>query len=340
MSVLPLPRDREEIARIHGYENLPAHSLQVPLELSSNTESRISKADIRRQMVARDFQEVITYSFIAPSLVELFTPGAAAVPLANPISVDMGVMRTSLWPGLVNALLHNVNRQQSRVRLFETGLRFSGPAGELQQTPMLGAAICGSRSAEGWSASADNVDFFDIKGDLQSLLALTGRADDFSFHAEAHPALHDGQSARVCRGERDVGWVGRLHPRIQRELGLPQAVFLLEIELESVLEASLPRFSDLSRYPEVRRDLAVIVDEDAPVATVLKCIRDNGGDKLKELILFDTYQGKGIEKQRKSLGIGLTFRDQSRTLNDSEINASIERVVAALQDRFSAVLRD
>jgi phenylalanyl-tRNA synthetase beta chain len=205
---------------------------------------------------------------------------------------------------------------------------------------MLAAAICGSRSAEAWSSTADNVDFFDIKGDLQSLLALCGRVDDFSFRAGRHPALHDGQSAQVCLGQREVGWVGRLHPRIQRELGLAQAVFLLEIELGAILEATLPHFRELSRYPEVRRDIAVIVDEAVPVAAVLKCIRDAGGENLIELILFDTYQGKGIEKQRKSLGVGLTFRDQSRTLNDSEINASVERVMESLRDQFSAVLRD
>ena len=205
---------------------------------------------------------------------------------------------------------------------------------------MLAAAVYGRRYAEAWSAGTDNVDFFDLKGDLQALLALTGRADAFSFHAAAHPALHDGQSANIRLGEREVGRIGRLHPRIQRELGLAQAVFLFEIELEAVLEAALPGFTELSRYPEVRRDLAVIVDEGAAVDAVLKCIRDAAGTNLRQLTLFDTYQGKGIEKQRKSLGLGLTFRDQSRTLNDSEINQSVDRVVEILQDQFSAVLRD
>jgi phenylalanyl-tRNA synthetase beta chain len=330
----------EEIARIYGYDNLPVQSLQVPLELKTSSESRLAKVDIRRQMVARDYQEAITYSFIAPGMAAMFAPDSPAVPLANPISADMGVMRTSLWPGLVNTVLHNTKRQQTRVRLFETGLTFLGSSGGLQQTPMLAAAVYGSRYAEAWSAATDNVDFFDLKGDLQALLALTRRADAFSFHAEAHPALHDGQSAKIRLGEREVGRIGRLHPRIQRELGLPQAVFLFEIELEAVLEAALPGFTELSRYPEVRRDLAVIVDEGAPVDTVLKCIRDAAGTNLRQLILFDTYQGKGIEKQRKSLGLGLTFRDQSRTLNDSEINKSVDRVIEILQDQFSAVLRD
>ncbi len=330
----------EEIARIYGYDKLPVQSLLVPLELKTSSESRLAKTDIRRQMVARDYQEAITYSFIAPGMAAMFAPDSSAVPLANPISADMGVMRTSLWPGLVNTVLHNTKRQQSRVRLFETGLTFLGGDEGLQQTPMLAAAVYGSRYAEAWSAEPDNVDFFDLKGDLQALLALTGRAEAFSFHAKVHPALHDGQAAAINLDKREVGRIGRLHPRIQRQLGLAQAVFLFEIELDAVLEATLPSFSELSRYPEVRRDLAVIVDEAAPVEAVLKCIRDVAGTNLRQLTLFDTYQGKGIEKQRKSLGLSLTFRDQSRTLNDSEINSSVDRVVEILQDQFSAVLRD
>jgi phenylalanyl-tRNA synthetase beta chain len=330
----------EEIARIYGYDNLPVQSLLVPLELKASSESRLAKADVRRQMVARDYQEVITYSFIAQDMAAMFAPDLPAVPLSNPISADMGVMRTSLWPGLVSTVLHNTKRQQGRVRLFETGLTFLGGGEDLQQTPTLAAAVYGSRYAEAWSAEPDNVDFFDLKGDLQALLALTGRADAFSFQAAAHPALHDGQSAAIYLRERQVGRIGRLHPRIQRQFGLAQAVFLFEVELQAVLETTLPSFSELSRYPEVRRDLAVIVDEAAPVEAVLKCIRDAAGTNLRQLTLFDTYQGKGIEKQRKSLGLGLTFRDQSRTLNDSEINSSVERVVEILQDQFSAVLRD
>jgi phenylalanyl-tRNA synthetase beta chain len=330
----------EEIARIYGYDRLPIQSLQVPLELKPRAEARLTKVDLRRQLVARDFQEAITYSFVAPQLAAMFTPESAAIALANPISADMGVMRTSLWSGLASTVVHNTNRQQPRVRIFETGLRFLRGAEGIEQTAVLAAAVCGRRHAESWSASADTVDFFDLKGDLQAVLALTGRADEFAFVAAIHPALHDGQSAQISLAGRNVGWIGRLHPRIQRELGLAQPLFLFELELEPVLKAKLPHFTEVSRFPEVRRDLAVILDEATPVEAVLKCIRAAAGENLQQLTLFDTYQGKGIEKQRKSLGLGLTYRHQSRTLTDSEINESIDRVVDSLKSQFDALLRD
>lgn len=330
----------EELARIHGYNRLPVQSLQVPLELKSQPESQLAKMQIRQQLIARDYQEAITYSFVAAQLLELFTPGQEPVLLANPISSDMAAMRTSLWPGLVNTLVYNVNRQQQRVRLFETGLRFNRAGEAIEQVPMLAAAICGRRYTESWDTGTEPADFFDIKGDLQSVLGLGGQASAFSFEAAIHPALHDGQSARIAFQGRDIGWIGRMHPRIQQELGLNQPVYLFELQLAPITEGKLPAFSELSRFPEVRRDIAVIVDELLPADSVLKCIRESAGENLQNLTLFDTYQGKGIEKQRKSLALGLTYRHQSRTLNDIEINESIDRVVQSLQSQFGATLRD
>jgi phenylalanyl-tRNA synthetase beta chain len=336
----------EELARIHGYNRLPIQSLQVPLELKPQPECQLLKSDIRQQLIARDYREVITYSFVAPELLALFTPEQVPVQLANPISTDMASMRTSLWPGLVNTLIYNANRQQQRVRLFETGLSFIRTGDAIEQTPMLAAAICGRRYAEAWDSGADSVDFFDLKGDLQSVLALGGQSSSFTFEAAMHPALHDGQSARIVfqgqkqEQQRAIGWIGRVHPRIQQEMGLAQPAYLFELELEAITRTHLPKFSELSRYPEVRRDIALIVDQSLPADEVLKCIREAAGENLQHVTLFDIYQGKGIEKQRKSLALGLTYRHQSRTLKDSEINESIERVVEILQSQFDALLRD
>ncbi len=332
----------EEVARVYGYNRLPSRSLSVPLQLKARPESQLRVEDIRRQLVARDYQEAITYSFIDPVLVEMFTPDQQAVMLANPIASDMAAMRTSLLPGLVTTLAYNSNRQQHRIRLFETGLRFIGEAeGEgVAQTPMLAAAICGPRYRESWDSGQETVDFFDIKGDLQAVLAMTGQGEEFSVEAAVHPALHDGQSARILFQGQAVGWIGSLHPRLQAELDLAQPVYLFELKLDAVTRARLPRFAELSRFPEVRRDIAVVVDEAVPVDLVLKSILATAGENLHDLTLFDIYQGKGIEKQRKSLALGLTYRHQSRTLKDSEITESIERVVDTLKSQFDALLRD
>lgn len=179
-----------------------------------------------------------------------------------------------------------------------------------------------------------------MKGDLESLLALTGQGDAYSFDAAVHPALHDGQSARIGFKGKPIGWIGRLHPRLEQELEIGQPVFLYELELNAISHTLLAEFAELSRFPEVRRDLAIIVDEDVSADSVLKSILASAGENLQDLTLFDIYQGKGIEKQRKSLALGLTYRDQSRTLKDKEINESVEAVVKNLQSQFDALLRD
>ncbi|MCG7598547.1 phenylalanine--tRNA ligase subunit beta [Halomonas sp. McH1-25] len=329
----------EELARIYGYNRLPVRRPSARLGLRADGESRQPLARLRRQMVARGYQEAISYSFVAPDLQALLAPDVAAPQLANPISSDMSVMRASLFPGLVKALMHNLNRQQQRVRLFETGLVFRGELDDLEQSPMLGGLICGTRDPEGWSARREGVDFFDLKGDLESLMAVGGDLSAWRFEPDEHPALHPGQTARVYRHERPVGWIGALHPAVRAELGLRVDAFLFEVRLDALTEGRLPAFTPLSRYPEVRRDLALVVEEDVPVQALLDTLREKAGEWLTDLRLFDVYQGPGVEKGRKSVALGLTWQHPSRTLNDDEINQLVDGIIAESKQRFDAELR-
>ena len=330
----------EELARLYGYNRLPVRYPQARLAPQSNTEARADLYGIRRLLVARGYQEAITYSFIDPKLFELFSPGVQPLQLANPISADMSAMRNSLWPGLIKAVQHNLNRQQTRIRLFESGLRFVGQLEGLKQEPMLAGVVTGSRLLEGWANGKDAVDFYDAKADVEALLGLGGAAAVFSFVPGEHPVLHPGQTARIEREGRLVGYVGALHPELAKTLDIAQPTFLFELLLAEVEEGRMPKFSELSRYPEVRRDLALLVDRTAPAEAILDCMREGAGEHLTDLRLFDVYIGKGIDPQRKSLAIGLTWQHSSRTLNDDEVNAITTSILASLEQRFNATLRN
>ncbi|MDP2243560.1 phenylalanine--tRNA ligase subunit beta [Pseudomonas sp.] len=329
----------EELARLYGYNRLPVRYPQARLAPQPKIEAAVELPVLRRLLVARGYQEAITYSFIDPKLFELFHPGVAPLMLANPISVDMSAMRSSLWPGLVKALEHNLNRQQSRVRLFESGLRFVGQLEELKQEPMLAGVICGSRLSENWANGRENVDFYDVKADVEALLASAGAGDCFNFVAAEHPALHPGQTAQIERDGRLVGFLGAMHPELSKTLGFDQPVYMFELLLAEITQGRMPAFQELSRFPEVRRDLALLVDRDVPAAMLLAAIRDAAGEWLTDLKLFDVYHGKGIDPHRKSLAVGLTWQHPSRTLNDDEVSGAAQNVLASLEQRFNATLR-
>ncbi|MEE1920668.1 phenylalanine--tRNA ligase subunit beta [Pseudomonas sp. 148P] len=329
----------EELGRLYGYNRLPVRYPQARLAPQARAEARGELPALRRLLVARGYQEAITYSFIDPKLFELFTPGVEPLLLANPISSDMAAMRSSLWPGLVKALQHNLNRQQDRVRLFESGLRFVGQLDGLQQQPMLAGVVCGSRLPEAWANGRDGIDFFDVKADVEALLNASGSLGEFTFAAGKHPALHPGQTARIERDGREVGYLGALHPELAKTLGLERSVFLFELVLGEVVEGRLPKFHELSKFPEVRRDLALIAGRDVAASAVLEVIRDNAGEWLTDLRLFDVYQGKGIDPDRKSLAVGLTWQHPSRTLNDDEVNATTQNILTSLEQRLNTTLR-
>lgn len=329
----------EELARIHGYNRLPVRYPQASLMPVRVPGDEVSLDILRQRLVSAGYQEAITYSFVSAELQNTLAPESLSPALANPISSDLSTMRSTLWAGLCRALMHNLNRQQQRVRLFETGLVFEGDMQRLRQVPMIGGMICGSRDPEGWAARRETVDFFDLKGDVERLIEAGGSADEWRIEAASHPALHPGQSARVMRGERCVGWLGALHPTVREKLGIRVGVYAFEIELEALEKGRLPSFTPLSRHPEVRRDLALIVDASLPVQSLLSLVRAEAGSDLVSLRLFDVYQGSGVEENRKSVALGLTWQHPSRTLTDGEINRITDNIVAVSSERFGAMLR-
>ncbi len=330
----------EELARVYGYNNLPVSHIRADLVMAPREEQVLSPRLVRRHLAARGYREAITYSFVEPDLQRVFDPEVEPVALSNPISADMAVMRTSLLPGLVATVLRNVNRQQPRVRLFETGLRFVPTDSGLQQVPTLALALTGRRVEESWTAGDDAADFFDLKGDLESVLALGRAGEEFAFAPAERAALHPGQTADITRNGQSVGYIGRVHPAAASQLGLTAALYVCEIDLEAVLAARLPAFQELSKYPGVRRDIAIIVDKSISSADLLKDVRECAGTYLTDLRLFDVYTGKGIDPKRKSLALGLTFRDQSRTLVDDDINPTVSQVIDLLEKNYNAELRD
>ena len=330
----------EEIGRVYGYNRLPSVSLQGSLEVQALTESNNSVDELCNVLVCRGYQEAVTYSFIDPELQERINPGLTPVPLANPISTEMAEMRTSLWPGLMSAVQHNLHRQKSRLRFFEHGLRFYSRDGEIHQDMMLAGVITGSRLPEHWDGKGDAVDFYDMKVDVEALLALTARARDFSFVAAEHPALHPGQSAQITAGTEAIGWIGRIHPSIAGQLDLNQDTFLFELEFGALETGQLAHFKPISRFPSIRRDLAVVVDSDLTVAELQVAVEQAAGELLQALLIFDVYRGKGIETGRKSIAFGLILQDYSRTLTEQDIEAVVTQVTEQLGKKFGATLRD
>jgi phenylalanyl-tRNA synthetase beta chain len=330
----------EELARLHGYDRLPTRVPLMPLQPGAGSERTLSLREFRRRLTARGYQEAITYSFVDPELNRLIDPAHEALPLANPMSKEMAVMRGSLWPGLLLALRGNLNRQQSRVRLFESGLRFVQQGDQLLQEPMLAGVIAGSRHPESWGiTSSEMVDFFDLKGDIETLFALTGARHQLELQPAHHPALHPGQSAQLVRDGKVLGQMGQLHPTLVDSFDLKSVPYLFELNLNLALENHLEAYRSWSHYPSVRRDLAFLVDRELPFRMLEQAIKAAAGPDLSQLILFDLYQGKGIDPKRKSMALGLIFQSQSHTLGEAEIQSSLDAVIRALEQRFQAEMR-
>ena len=330
----------EELVRIHGYNKLPLRRLRSVQQIKARPEQTLSIRQLRLHLANRDYREAVTYSFIDPAAQALFDPEITPLQVQNPISPELSVMRTSLLPGLVNALRHNVNRQRYRVRLFESGLCFLPGAEGLEQRPSLAAVITGRRLPESWAEQGEQFDFFDAKGDLESLLALADDSAAFRFEPAQRTGLHPGQTAAVWRGEKFLGRVGALHPACQTHYGLGAPVYVFELDLEVLRNRVLPDFKELSRFPEIRRDLAVSVAETVNAAEIVKNIQNISVAYLTNIMLFDMYKGKGIDPKRKSLAFGLTFGDSSRTLSDQDIAKSVDQVIDFLQKTYHAELRE
>ena len=328
----------EELARIHGYNNLPVSQIHADLVSKLPDEGLLSKRHLRQRLVGRGFQEAITFSFVSPDLQTLFgAESQESVAVKNPISADLSVMRSTLMPGLTLALAHNVKRQNSRVRLFETGSRFS--LGEpYREQAVLGLAITGTRDGENWTEAGERLDFFDLKGEVEQLLG--GPFRSISFRAVQRSGLHDGQTAEVLVDDEVVGIIGCIHPSVARHLDVPADTFLAELMLAEVLSGQVPSYQDISKFPETRRDIAVVVNVDQSADAIMSDVRAVAGACLVDLRLFDVYQGNGIEPDQKSLALGLTFRDNSRTLDDTDITQLMTQVVDSLKKKFDAALRN
>jgi len=294
---------------------------------------------VRLHMASRDYLEAIDYAFVDAGLLDAWHAGEAAVPLANPLSAELGVMRTGLLPGLVASLARNVARQQPRVRLFELGKVFARREAEApRETLRIAAAACGSAAREQWGRREREVDFHDLKGDLDSLAALAGAG--LEYRRSQATWAHPGRSADVFRDGRPLGWIGQLHPRLQQALDLDQPVVAFELDLEPLLARALPRGGTLSRFPSVRRDLAFVVADEVAWAAIADTVRSAAGEWLRDLRLFDRYVGKGVETGFKSLAMGLILQDESRTLTDRDVDAVVASVTAALQTEHGARIRD
>ncbi|WP_345872447.1 phenylalanine--tRNA ligase subunit beta [Shewanella algae] len=333
----------EEVARIYGYNNIPNTAPLAHLSMTDHKESDLKLSRVRAMLVARGFQEAVTYSFVDPKLQKLVHPDSEAMVLPNPISSEMSAMRLSMFTGLLNAVGYNQARQQTRVRLFETGLRFIPDAqaeSGVRQQAMLGAVIAGPQSDEHWSMESKTVDFFDLKGDLEAIIGLTVSEAEFSFKGAQHPAMHPGQCAEILRNDRVIGYIGAVHPSLEKPFGLNGKTIVFELELDALLQARLPQAQAVSKFPANRRDIAIVVDEEVAAGDVMTLIRKVGENQLVGLNLFDVYRGKGVEQGKKSLAIALTLQDNTRTLEEKEIAEMVDTVVSALKSEFNASLRD
>jgi phenylalanyl-tRNA synthetase beta chain len=333
----------EEVARIHGYDAIPTTLPAGAARIAVPSETLAGEDELRAQMAARGYFEAVNFAFVDEGLLRTWQAHEGGVPLANPLSAELGVMRTRLLPGLVAAAARNLSRQQSRVRLFELGKVFAASTdGEAPlETPRIAAVVQGGAQVEQWGAAVRTVDFHDLKGDLDALAACTGARLDY--RPSAAPHGHPGRSAEVVRVDGDaprrLGWIGELHPRLLRALDLEGTVLAFELDLEPLRMRAVPRAAALSRYPSVRRDLAFVAPEGVPWSALEATVRQAAGPLLAELRLFDRYVGKGVDPGFRSLATGLILQDNSRTLAEGDVDVVVAAVIAALQHEHGARIR-
>jgi len=329
----------EEIARIYGYANIPTKRAVASLDMHPTKETGFDLLVAKRLLVARDYQETITYSFISAEMADLLTPNEKRIKLANPISADMAIMRGSLWAGLIQAMQHNIARQQSRIRLFESGLSFKS-GDEIEQKPKFAGLVSGDYENEQWDENKRPIDFYDLKGDLEAILALTADPESFDFEVAEHPVLHPGQSAKVMRKGQEIGWIGMLHPELEKKLSLGHNTYLFEVELDALSEGKLPAFKALSRFPSIRRDIALEMDEAVSFGEVKKCVKAASTSIIQDIRLFDVYTGDNVDSGRKSLALSLILQDYSKTLTDEEVENATAKILSALSSELKIELRD
>lgn len=328
----------EEVARIVGFESIPETDAAVPQRFRSLPAEQPAERSMLEILVARGYHEAITLAFVDPALQTRLLPERQSVTLANPIAADLASMRASLWPGLLRAALENQRRQQDRIRLFEHGRRFVP-----EEVDTLAGLACGARLPEQWGvpkAERTVTDFFDMKADVEALLAGTGAREEFSLEAATLSCLHPGRTARIQRAGKAVGWIGELHPTLVGELGFTYAPVLFELDFATSLRVAKPVYRGISRFPQVRRDLAIVVEEGVSFSALRERVTFAAGSLLADCLIFDVYRGPGIETGRKSVALGLIFQDISRTLTDREIDEAVASIVAELRTGANAKIRE
>ncbi|MDX1497239.1 MAG: phenylalanine--tRNA ligase subunit beta, partial [Salinisphaeraceae bacterium] len=330
----------EEIVRIIGYDNLPTRPQEVVLPAVQQTETRLDVSRLREALIQRDYHEAVTYSFVDPEQQSKLMPQAPAIDLDNPIARQLGQMRTSLWSSLLPALLHNQQRQQDRVRLFEIGLKFiRGEGADIEQRQQLAGLVSGPRLSEQWSAKDARSDFYDVKADVEALLSLGGMTEEVYFVAAEHSALHPGQSARIERAGQAIGWLGVLHPSLLPVYDLNNSPVLFELDFAALLEAAVPTFEMPSEYPAMRRDLALLAKEETTASELLATVKQANESLLVDVQLFDVYRGEGLPSGCKSVALSLIFQDKSRTLKESEVEGAVKRLESRLDEQLGATIR-
>jgi phenylalanyl-tRNA synthetase beta chain len=329
----------EEVGRMVGYDRIPATPALATERLGVATEHSVPADRLADVLVARGYSEAITYSFIDAEFEAAVNPGSDPIALANPIANDMAVLRRSLWPGLLRAARLNLNHQRQRLKLFELGPQFAASGSAVEQTTVLAGVAVGGRGPEHWDGAAPDVDFFDVKGDVEALLQLTGRGNEFRFEAASHPALCPGRTARIVLGEQPVGWLGGLHPDLQPRLDKKRSAVLFALRLDATFAARVPAFRSYSRFPSIRRDLAVVVDEAVSAEALRHVAKRAAGEQLQQLVVFDVYRGKGVDTRRKSVALGLILQDVSRTLTDEDADKTMRSVMLQLERELGATIR-
>ncbi|PKG99394.1 phenylalanine--tRNA ligase subunit beta [Paraglaciecola sp. MB-3u-78] len=332
----------EEVARVYGYNQIPDIAPVASLKMSQHQEQKIQLNQLKNTLVESDYQEAITYSFVDPKIQSLLFPDMEGLQLPHPISSEMSTMRVSLWTGLLQSVSYNQKRQQGRVRLFESGLRFIPDPSEktgVKQELVISGVVCGLVADENWDNVTRSIDFFDVKADVENLLNCAGVVD-YRFESVNHSALHPGQCAEIFSGDSSLGMIGAVHPQFEKALGLNGRCFVFELEIHSFGVKKLPQAQEISKFPANRRDIAIVVDDDKVVGDILTCIEKFGANQLVGLNLFDVYRGKGIAQGKKSLAISLVLQDKTKTLEESDIQATVDGILATLSQNFEAFLRD
>jgi phenylalanyl-tRNA synthetase beta chain len=331
----------EEVGRMIGYDNIPAVSGTFTGMLGSATESHVASDKVCDLLTNRGYEEVVTYSFVDFNLDEAVSPGGRVLRVSNPISSEQNVMRRSLWPGLLRTAQRNLSRQISSLRLFELGTQFEpGSEGsEHAESQVVAGLAVGRRIGEHWDETVQDVDFFDVKSDVEALMDLTHATPDFAFEIAQHPALNPSQTARIVRDGRTVGWLGALHPELQARLEFREPVLLFALRMDEAFVSQTPVFTPYSKYPHVRRDIAMVVGESVSSVSIVDAAKEAGGSFLREVIVFDVYRGEGIDASRKSVAIGLILQDASRTLTDADAEGTVHSVTQHLEQKLGATIR-